>query len=228
MRASSALPFPPFGEQLTQAFESMPPPVRKGIQSGFEVVGQIDPGQVGDLATPALESLRGHSTDARLAKLSEKLGLSLDELRWAIAGATMLALALTTSGEDPASVINSLSKSGMVSSAAKPGVERLSVALSQAPVAEALEHRRIASEVLPSLTFFEATVDARIGFKEEAIKSIIPIALFHINTDADGQQVWLQATKSQVAEIADDLQRILKKMDAVEEWASSKTATREG
>ena len=90
-------------------------------------------------------------------------------------------------------------------------------------VKKALRRASLPSQVLPFLTDFEVVVDLRVAYEDDAVLSVVPVALFHIDTDANSQEIWFQASKGQLERLKADIDSTLKKMEAAEKWGSRET-----
>lgn len=45
------------------------------------------------------------------------------------------------------------------------------------------------------------------------------MAMVHIDTDAQGQEIWFQASKSQMLQLRRDIDEAIKRMDAADAWS---------
>jgi hypothetical protein len=100
----------------------------------------------------------------------------------------------------------------------RPFVNR--VASHQQQIATAIKKATLTDQVLPSFMDMDVAVDMRIGFLDGRVDVAVPIALIHIDTDANDQELWFQCSKQQMLLIKDDIEAALKKMDAAEAWGS--------
>jgi hypothetical protein len=87
----------------------------------------------------------------------------------------------------------------------------------RATLARAMERRRLANEVLPSFVRFDVTVDLRIRFQDGRPRETVAVALAHIDTDVDNNEIWLQMSRADVDTIIEKLQNTAAEMDATEE-----------
>ena len=125
--------------------------------------------------------------------------------------------------EDSADVVvDEFVKAGALETGDRTAVLRFAsaVASRRGTFKQVMDRSRLASEVLPSLLEFESTVDIRLGFEKGRVAVFMPVALLHIDTDAQGQEVWLQLTRLQLEKIAEDLQETLKQMVEAENWVN--------
>ena len=82
-----------------------------------------------------------------------------------------------------------------------------------------MELGRLESEVLPSLSGLYITVDLRLKFRKSK-NLAVPVAVFHLATDAYQQEVWFQASKSDVERMLKQLKDALDQMESAEKWAA--------
>jgi hypothetical protein len=91
----------------------------------------------------------------------------------------------------------------------------------RAVVKKALRRASMSSQVLPFLSDFEVVVDLRMAYEDSAVLDAVPVAVFHIDTDANGQEIWFQASKGQLERLKIDIDGTLKKMEAAENWGKT-------
>ncbi|MDD2860570.1 MAG: hypothetical protein PHI71_05795 [Acidiphilium sp.] len=89
----------------------------------------------------------------------------------------------------------------------------------------AREH--LANAVLPSLTSFDVAVDLRFKFSGPEIDDTVAVAVAHIGTDTQFQQIWLQLTKTDVESIIEKLSVALKQLYAAEAFGRPTSRTTE-
>lgn len=90
---------------------------------------------------------------------------------------------------------------------------------SRSDINEAIERQTLASEVLPSLQSFDLTIELRLGFENNNIKRIMPIAVVHLDTDTFQQEIWFQLTKFEMKKMIDKLKEGLDQMKLAEAWS---------
>jgi hypothetical protein len=83
-----------------------------------------------------------------------------------------------------------------------------------------IERAQLAGAVLPSLIRFELEVDFRVRVSEGTIKTGVPIAVVHIDTDATAQEMWLQLSRGDVEDMIKKLNDTLESMNVAETLAS--------
>ena len=89
-----------------------------------------------------------------------------------------------------------------------------------AEIERRIEIGHIGSEILPSLSSLDVTVDLRLRLRAGKPDIAVPIAIFHVDTDSYNQEVWFQATKADVERMQKQLKEILERMESAEQWAS--------
>jgi hypothetical protein len=77
----------------------------------------------------------------------------------------------------------------------------------------AFELRKLANETLPALASFDISVDLRFAFKDDTISHGVAVALIHLDTDANGQEVWFQAGRADVEMMREALETALRQME---------------
>ena len=76
---------------------------------------------------------------------------------------------------------------------------------------------RLANAVLPSLARFDVTVDLRIRFENGQAREFVPVALAHIDTDADNTEFWFQLTRADITILLEKLNTCAREMELGEE-----------
>lgn len=76
-------------------------------------------------------------------------------------------------------------------------------------ISTAITRAQLAGEVLPSLDTFEVVTDLRIRFAEGQIKTLVPVAIVHVDTDGPEQELWLQLSVGDIEEIVKKLSEAL-------------------
>jgi len=97
----------------------------------------------------------------------------------------------------------------------------------RAALDKAMARRRLANAVLPSLAVFEVTVDLRIRFEEGKVQEFVPVALAHIDTDADNTELWLQLSRADIMVIIDKLNKCMNEMALAEDILNTAMSRRQ-
>jgi hypothetical protein len=200
-------------------FSNMPSGIKAFIRDGFSVLAKVPPTKMGDLFQVVLGSIEyGSVVDESEAQA--KLGITKDDARPLLAAVSLVASTLSSKDETADELIEELAKAGALDPVNRPAALKFAfeVVAKRTVVHQTFERSQLASRVLPSLDDFEATVDVRLGFDKNRIAFSVPVALVHIDTDARGQELWLQLSKRQIQKIIGDLQDTLEKMSVAEAW----------
>ncbi|WP_316159816.1 hypothetical protein [Bradyrhizobium sp. SZCCHNRI20481] len=81
-------------------------------------------------------------------------------------------------------------------------------------ISDTIERRTLSAQTLPALERFDVSVDFRFGFdKNNEIKSGVPVALVHVDTDAQAE-LFLQMSRADIEMLVDKLGTVLKQMAA--------------
>jgi hypothetical protein len=81
---------------------------------------------------------------------------------------------------------------------------------------------QLAGEVLPSLYTFDVAVDLRVRVEKGSVVTSVPVAVLHIDTDADNHEIWLQLTKGDIDNLIRTLTKTLQDMQVAEGLAPPK------
>jgi hypothetical protein len=86
-------------------------------------------------------------------------------------------------------------------------------------ISKAIQRARLGGAVLPSLRKFEVATDFRVQVVKNELKMGVPLVVVHIDTDADGQEVWLQLSRLDVDDIIKKLTNCLDDMAVADKLA---------
>lgn len=213
---------------LEEAFSEMPPGLRSFLSEGFIILSKLTREKVGELVPFVLESVQsGSGSDYK--NLATQLDMERKDARLLLGSMTLLASML--SGRED--TVQQFIKSAVDARIVNPEATGVATTLFEGLVADravlrqAMTRSSVSSEVLPSLLEFESTVDLRLGFDKFKVSFAVPVALLHLDTDASGQEVWLQVTRKQLENMIKDLEETLRKVVEAEKWANSKPLAKE-
>jgi hypothetical protein len=85
-------------------------------------------------------------------------------------------------------------------------------------IARAIRRAAMPSQVLPFLADIEIVVDLRMAFDEQKVAEAVPVAIIHVDTDAEAEEVWFQASKAQLERLRRDIDEAIRQMEASEVW----------
>jgi len=211
-----------------ELFAGMPQSIKAYISEGFQVLSKIPRDKWDEIRRVTLESVETGSGVGD-KDLSSRLDISINEARSVITAASLFATLLLRRDEKAAPIVAAAVEAKVVRAEDSAAVIAFYEIIDRdrAIFKDAIEGSEVSNEVLPSLLEFESTVDLRLRFEKGRLSFAAPIALIHLDTDAQGQEVWLQLRKKQVERIVRDLQEVLHRMDEVEKWAGSKARKQE-
>ncbi|WP_158812509.1 hypothetical protein [Methylocapsa sp. S129] len=91
-----------------------------------------------------------------------------------------------------------------------------SICSAQSEIADMVGRAQLAGEVLPSLAAFDIVVDVRIRVIDGEIKTSIPVAILHVDTDAADQELWVQLSRGDIEETIRKLSKCVADMQLAE------------
>jgi len=204
---------------LSDFFADMPREVRTFLRKGFAALAKIPPDRFPEILKVVVERLpqRYPAAEAGLAKT---LGIPTEEAKPLLAAAAVFASLISSGEVEVDDLVGQAKTAEVINGNDIDGALQFSrvAASNRAAIQGAMERSGIASAVLPSLSEFETTVDLRLGFEKGRVCSSIPLAIVHVDTDAEGQKLWLQLTKGEVERIVEDLQGVIRQMEDAEKW----------
>jgi hypothetical protein len=89
------------------------------------------------------------------------------------------------------------------------------ICVARANVKTSVDRAQLAGEVLPSLDEISVAVDMRFRIIDAEVKLSVPIALLHIDTDAN-EELWVQLTRGDVEDTIEKLSKCLEDMKLIE------------
>jgi hypothetical protein len=95
----------------------------------------------------------------------------------------------------------------------------------RAALDKAITRNQLANAILPSLARFDVTVDLRIRFEKEKAQEFVPVALAHIDTDADNTEFWFQMSRADITMLLEKLNKCLREMELAEELLNKAIVT---
>jgi hypothetical protein len=81
-----------------------------------------------------------------------------------------------------------------------------------------LAQRQLAVQTLPAFLALELSVDLRFKFKDDKIEDAAPVLVVHLDTDADGGEVWFQATRGDVRLMIERLIKAAHELELAEQF----------
>jgi hypothetical protein len=205
---------------LADIFSDFPAGAKAFLKEGFAILAKLSERAIEDVSGIVIESIQsGYGVGE--VELVTKTGISKEEAKPLLAVTSLIASMLSSREEGPEDLLRGATDAGILESKHQQAALRFSesVVRNRGLLKQVMELSRLAGGVLPSLTDFETTVDVRLGFEKARVGVSVPLAIVHLDTDAQGQEVWFQLTKKQVQRIIDDMQTTLRRMEEGEKWA---------
>jgi hypothetical protein len=213
--------------RLSREIADFPDRAKAAAHQGFEIINDLsetDRVKAVDLMFSAFEQGRG-SIDTEL------LSNGIPSLPRRDAGRVMTALsfsfALLTQNAVTAAEFVQAGSGNIFDTACEPTALAIAdiVISRRAALDKAMARNQLASAVLPSLDRFDVTVDLRIRFENEKAQEFVPVALAHIDTDADNTEFWFQLSRADIAMLLEKLNKCLREMELGEELLNKAIST---
>jgi hypothetical protein len=207
-------------EPLANELTTMPEDLKDRMRKGFSVLPKLSPESSRALVELVLKTLpmgRFQPDDILLSKL----GLDPDSTSSLFAAVAMSTLILSNRDEDSEQFTNLAVQTGILNESNKgPAGDFLNEIIKhRQTLKRSLDQERLGRIVLPSISDFETSVEVRLRFNKDLIALAVPVAIFHISTDAKGQELWFQTTKSELNQMIEKLQKTMHRIEQSEQWA---------
>jgi hypothetical protein len=205
--------------RLSREIADFPDRAKAAARQGFEIVNglsETDRAKAIELMFSSFE-LGGGSIDTELLS-NEILSLTRRD-----AGRVMTALsfsfALLTQNAVTAAEFVQAGSGNIFDTRCEPTASAIAdiVISRRATLDKAMARNRLANAVLPSLSQFDVTVDLRIRFENGKAQEFVPVALAHIDTDADNTEIWFQLSRADITMLLQKLNTCAHEMELGEE-----------
>ena len=203
---------------IESAFD-VPDNIKSSIHAGLTLIADLDErGQERLLAWARVPRARGLYGDNK--SLVSETGLPQEH-----AGAVRLAVAMMVGslrGSSTAAdefISAGLDKSAFTE-AESPGLTRFAelIIACRSELTNETDLAQLQDVVLPTLTEFDVTLDARVEISDGAVIRGVPVVIAYVDTDAENQVVWFQMNAERVRELRDELTNTLDQIDTLREW----------
>lgn len=217
MDNSLSFRIPRAGLPLSDVLSGMPRGFKELARRGFAVLADLDQQYYAAVLRAAVTSLE--SKDAPLDDLEKHLNLSKNDLS-SLFASSMLIIPLLGEGGSADEFANAAMKVDLIPANLLPKIKPFieTVVSERTQIARAIRRAALPSQVLPFLSSIEVVVDMRLSFEEGRVLDGVPVALFHIDTDADNEEIWFQASRRQLERMKSDIDEALGQMDVAETW----------
>jgi hypothetical protein len=214
---SFSFTIPRFERPIPDILARLPRAFKEQAQKGFAVLAEVPQQNYAEILQAVVVALE--SKKAPLDDLEKSLKLSASDLG-SLFAASMLIVPILGEGGNAEEFVSSAVKVGLISENLVLKIQPFVAAIvgQRAQVGRAIRRASLPAQVLPYISDVEIVVDLRIGFEEQDVIETIPVAIVHIDTDTDGQEVWFQSSKHQMQQLKSDLEEAIKRMEAAEAW----------
>jgi len=210
---------------LDESLATMPTRVKGFVRAGLNALTKVPEENLDLLLKAVLETIQVGESSSEIDSV-KRLGIPPEDTPALLGAISLLASLVSSRAETVEQFISSAVNSKLID-AEHTGTARIffnAVVQNRQAFKRALETSRLAVRVLPSLTDFETTVDIRFGFEKGQLAGTTAVVLLHIDTDAVGQEIWLQLTKSQLERMIKDLGETLKNVERAEKAVEKSTS----
>jgi hypothetical protein len=206
-----------------EAFADMPPSLKAYVKEGFVVLSRIPASHIPTLANLAVEAVQTpYKTDVE--ELAKRFELSEDEAGTLLSAISFLTVFVSGRKDKTEDVIAAAVDAKLISEGSRQAALAFgqAVAAQREALRQSLDRSKLATRVLPSLAEFETALDLRFGLAKGRIDLAVPVVIAHLDTDAEGTEMWFQMQKADVEKLVQDLQQLLKELSEVEKWADKR------
>jgi hypothetical protein len=216
--SSFTITVPRLERPISEILSRMPRSFREQAEKGFAVLASVSSQHYADILQAVLVGLE--SKQAPLEELQKSLKLPTNDLSGLFAAA-MLTVPIIAEGADAGEFLSSAVKQGLLSEEIVGKIQPFidTIVAQRTQIGRSIRRTALPAQVLPYISNLEIIVDLRMGFENTTVQDAVPVAVVHIDTDVNGQEVWFQASKPQMLQLKADIDEAIKRMDAAEEWS---------
>ena len=209
---------------LADAMAEAPPAFKDQARKGFRVLASVGEQHYAEILRAVMVALE--SRTAPLDDLEKHLELSKSDVS-SLFAASMMTVPILGGGGTAEEFLAAAVKVDMIpadlESAIRPFID--AAVEERAQIGRAIRHAGLSSQVLPFLSDVEIAVDLRVAFEGDAVLDTVPVAVVHLDTDAQGAEIWFQASKPQMERLKRDIDDAIKRMETAETWSRREPAS---
>jgi hypothetical protein len=215
----------PSDSDVMETVSGIPSEVKTYLGKGFAVLARLPEDKLAPLMDAAKEHL-GAPVAASRDEVASTLGVEPEDATALMTAVSFATFSLTSRGDKAEDFVKALTTAKIVTETQQPQALRVAQAIvnNRLALKEALQRSRVAAAVLPSLIQFETTIDLRLGFEKNQVGFAVPVVVMHVDTDAQGEELWLQVNKKQLENLIRDLEEARRRLDQAEKWVGSRFA----
>ena len=195
------------------------------VRRGFSSLANISPDNWEYTLTASLSAMEMPDSIGA-ERLAAKLGCSEDDAVSIVNAVGLLATALSAYPKSsPEDFVEAAVATKVIKEESRDRLLKFSnfAASQRDKIDSEITGRALASEVLPSLSRFDVTIDVRLRFEKDSVARSRPVAVVHLDTDSEGQLIWFQVNQMQLERIIEKLTEARRRLDAAEIWAEDRT-----
>lgn len=213
---------------MEEAISDMPARIKTYVRTGLTVLSGVPENNLSILFDLVLETIQSGKVMTDFEVLT-RLGISQADAPVLFGALSLLASVASTREESADQCVKITVDTKLVdASQASLALKFFSAVMQKRQlIRRALQVSSLSGAVLPSLVDFDIVVDVRFGFEKGRMTETAAVILMHINTDARGQEVWLQVTKVQLEGMIKELEETLRNVEQAEKSIVQKSANRE-
>lgn len=209
---------------MSEALAGAPRAFREQAKKGFKVLAGIGQQHYAEILRAVVLTLE--SRQPPFEDLAKRLSLSKDDIS-SLMAAAMITVPLLGNGGTAEEFTSAAIKVDMLSadlvSEIRPFIQVVVADRSQ--IGRAIRRAAMPSQVLPFLADVEIVVDLRMAFEDQKISEAVPVAIVHVDTDAEGEEIWFQVSRSQMERLRNDVDAAIKRMELAEAWTLREPAS---
>jgi hypothetical protein len=219
LMGSLRLNLPRPGRPAAEILRRLPPAFREDAERGFVLLANIPQDRYEILVRHTIVMM--DSRRPPVDELTKTLGLTASETG-SVVSAAMIVVPMFGEGTTADGVLEAATKVKLIDPSLVPKLKLFvdTVAANGPEIAAVIKRVALTDQVLPSFMTVDVAVDVRLGFAEGRVDVVAPVALIHIDTDRENEELWFQCSKQQLLLIREEVETALKKIDAAEAWAA--------
>ncbi len=207
---SSERPLPDILTRIPRAF-------RDQAEKGFAVLAEVSPQHYAEILQAVIVTFE--SKKPPFESLEKSLRISKSDLSYLFAAA-MLIVPILGEGGTAEEFLSSSVKTRLINEGLVPRIQPFvdTIVAERAVIAKAIRRSALPAQVLPYFSDIQIAVDLRMDFEGEEVSEAVPVAVIHIDTDVNNEEMWFQCSKQQMLQLKNDIDAAVKKMEAAEAW----------
>jgi hypothetical protein len=183
---------PRLGRPFSDILRRLPLAFREDAERGFALLPNVPLERYEGLVKHTIVMM--DSRRSPVDELVKTLGLTPSEIG-SVVSACMVVVPMFGEGARPEEFLDAATKAKLIDPALAPRLKPFVdvVAAHTADIAAVIKRVALTDQVLPSFMTVDVAVDVRLGFAEGRVDVVAPVALIHIDTDGENQELWFSA-----------------------------------